>query len=76
MITAMKGSVSSSANTPHFFTGNALRGAQVPWVPALLTIYQCCQPCESWETKCGHGAAYVAAVPLGFAFGACFVFSL
>ena len=37
VITAMKGSVSSSANTPHSFTGNALRGAQVPWVPALLT---------------------------------------
>ena len=37
MITAMQVGVSSSANTPHSFTGKALRGAQVPWVPTLLT---------------------------------------
>jgi hypothetical protein len=39
MIAAMPGDVNSSANTPHSFAGNALRDAQVPWVPALLTLF-------------------------------------
>ena len=39
MITDMQGGVNSSANALHSFVGNALRGAQVPWVPALLTLF-------------------------------------
>ena len=55
MITAMQGSVNSSADTPHSFAGNALWGAQVPWVPTLLTLFALSASSSMYPSRMLHG---------------------